>query len=188
MGLQIKTFTWEQAMECLEEPEWGRFPFVYAVIIVLASLEFFGVLFAVRRDNRELKFIEALVTGRKKDRTNRIRSRLRNLRRQRQIIKEERERERQMLSVVPGVDMSRRTLRRCPPPRRLHHTPDALTRSHLSLPQPAWCSRTARARIIRDRRSSPCDRISRPRPHLLQVPRWSNRPTRGGCRLGRGRC
>ena len=109
-------------MECLEEPEWGRFPFVYAVIIVLASLEFFGVLFAVRRDNRELKFIEALVTGRKKDRTNRIRSRLRNLRRQRQIIKEERERERQMLSVVPGVDMSRRTLRRCPPPRRLHHT------------------------------------------------------------------
>ena len=50
------------------------------------------------------------------------RSRLRNLRRQRQIIKEERERERQMLSVVPGVDMSRRTLRRCPPPRRLHHT------------------------------------------------------------------
>ena len=123
-------------MECLEEPEWGRFPFVYAVIIVLASLEFFGVLFAVRRDNRELKFIEALVTGRKKDRTNRIRSRLRNLRRQRQIIKEERERERQMLSVVPGVDMSRRTLRRCPPPRRLHHTRCAHAIPSLSLPQP----------------------------------------------------
>ena len=48
--------------------------------------------------------------------------------------------------------------------------------------------RSSCARIIRDRRSSPCDRISRPRPHLLQVPRWSNRPTRGGCRLGRGRC
>ena len=106
-------------MECLEEPEWGRFPFVYAVIIVLASLEFFGVLFAVRRDNRELKFIEALVTGRKGTEQP-IRSRLRNLRRQRQIIKE-RERERQMLTLF-RVDMSRRTLRRCPPPRRLHHT------------------------------------------------------------------
>ena len=43
------------------EPEWGRFPFVYAVVIVLVVIEVIGVMEAVQRDNKELKQIEALV-------------------------------------------------------------------------------------------------------------------------------
>ena len=90
-GLEINTFTWDEAMVCLDNPSWERFPFVYAVVIVLVVIEVIGVMEAVQRDNKELKQIEALVAARTKDRGKRIADRLKEIRRQREVLREARE-------------------------------------------------------------------------------------------------
>ena len=63
----VESFTWDDAMVCLDNPSWGRFPFVYAVVIVLVVLGVVGVCSAAQRDSMELKR-QALVAARTKDR------------------------------------------------------------------------------------------------------------------------
>ena len=56
-----------QATTCLARPKWD---FVQLVVLVLVILQLFGLGYSVERDRIELRFIEALVAGRKKDEKN----------------------------------------------------------------------------------------------------------------------
>ena len=53
-----------QATTCLARPKWD---FVQLVVLVLVILQLFGLGYSVERDRIELRFIEAVVAGRKKD-------------------------------------------------------------------------------------------------------------------------
>ena len=90
-GFVVNTFTWEEAMACLANPTWTN---VYLITMVraprpltplhtqphtplhlnlasswtvLAILNAVGLAFAVCRDRRELRFVEAIMAGRSRD-------------------------------------------------------------------------------------------------------------------------
>ena len=65
MGFTVTTFSWAQATECLAKPQWS---FIHLITMVLVGLEVVGLGHAIMRDRAELRFVEAIMAGRRRDR------------------------------------------------------------------------------------------------------------------------
>jgi len=65
--LQVNSLSWGEVAQCLSTPDWQRLHFVYSVVGLLCVVGIIGLGHAVTRDRRELKFVEALVSGRRRD-------------------------------------------------------------------------------------------------------------------------
>ena len=65
MGFTVTTFSWAQATECLANPQWS---FIHLITMVLVGLEAVGLGWAIMRDRAELRFVEAIMAGRRRDR------------------------------------------------------------------------------------------------------------------------
>jgi len=68
-GLEVQTFTWADVEQCLGRAEWSL---VWLAVVSLAVLELVGLAYGIRRDRREIAFVEALVAGRTRDRKLRL--------------------------------------------------------------------------------------------------------------------
>ena len=67
-GLEV-TFTWADVEQCLGRAEWSL---VWLAVVSLAVLELVGLAYGIRRDRREIAFVEALVAGRTRDQKLRL--------------------------------------------------------------------------------------------------------------------
>ena len=63
-GLQLQTMTAEAAAQCLRNPDWDSYQFVYIIVIILFIVNVFGLYAAVQRDNDELKWVETMLKSR----------------------------------------------------------------------------------------------------------------------------
>ena len=64
LGFVVNTFTWEQAVECLTNPEWS---YVHLITAIMVGMELVGLYWGVYRDRRELRLVEAIMAGRRRD-------------------------------------------------------------------------------------------------------------------------
>ena len=62
-GLQLQTMTAEAAAQCLRNPDWDSYQFVYIIVIILFIVNVW-LYAAVQRDNDELKWVETMLKSR----------------------------------------------------------------------------------------------------------------------------
>ena len=72
LGFVVNTFTWEQAVECLTNPEWS---YIHLITAIMVGMELVGLYWGVYRDRRELRLVEAIMAGRRRDQMHKRRKR-----------------------------------------------------------------------------------------------------------------